>query len=80
MVLWDTHDLFLMLPRDPSHPVQKQHEVFQAYTNNVISALWALVMEYGHHSPAQMTFPSIPQFSNIVTIGAISTRVLYLQI
>lgn len=37
-------------------------------------------MGYEHCSPAQMAFPSIPQFSNIVTVGSISARVLYLWI
>lgn len=37
-------------------------------------------MGYEHCSPAQMVFPCIPRFSNIVIIGAISARVLSLDI
>lgn len=68
----------MILPRDTSHTVQKQHKGVQSHTNNTIKATLSLVMGYEHSSPAQIAFPSIPQLSNIAVIGAISARVLYL--
>lgn len=64
----------MILPRDTSHTVQKQHKVVQSHTNNIIKATLSLVMGYEPSSPAQITFPSIPQLSNIAIIGAISAR------
>ena len=65
----------MILPRDTSHTVQKQHKVVQSHTNNIIKATLSLVMGYEPSSPAQITFLSIPQLSNIAIIGAISARV-----